>query len=285
MAAIKYPALFWATLIGLLITIVIMSKVVHEFWCKLEVWQRIRIPLDLKILALVYPIMKSIRFICNMIVFMAWNPTASTVGSVFAYLDRFTFFIFLLFWLSSTFRGTVHSLPQCQYITALLLCFINLLLGYFWGFGYMLLDKDATLALGMVYSSIYIIITLWILYQFNLRLCELLLAQSLEVDVPVMETQRKFVGLITRQTIIIAIVSLLDLCGLLSTIFASTLPQEYNHKQWQFVRQIIDIVKVSSIYALLYWNSFIPMNNYASAPSLTLSFSSNHPMDIHFVRQ
>ena len=124
-------------------------------------------------------------------------------------------------------------------------------------------------------------VLLWILYHFNVRLCQLLLVQSLEQDdIPLMETQRKFVGLITRQNIVIALVLLLDLCGMLSTIFATTLPNAYNHKHWQFVRQIIEIMKVCFIYALFYWNSFISINNYARAPSLTLSFSDDHPLDV-----
>jgi len=227
----------------MLVMCVILCRMIYDMWCRNER----KLQPSLKILAVLYPLFAVIRSIFQLQGMYVFNNTASIIGSCFAYLYAFVFFVFLLLWLSSTFEGTAFPIAKWKLFISLGLCGLNVMFGLLQTIGrYEQLQQDNELAFNLIYSGVYICIDVWIVYAFNSRLCRLIVLETTAMDDSdaIAEYQKQFIQLITRQTVILCLLFLLNLSGLLSTLFAIFVPDKYEHNQWRIARVMIETFKV-----------------------------------------
>ena len=106
-----------------------------------------------------------------------------------------------------------------EIIIGILVCSLNLLIGLLDRYEYDNWSTEFQTVVALTYSGIYLCITICIIYAFNSRLCKLLLSQStsLDVDMEMIEDiQKQLIQIITRQTIIMSFILLIDIAQTLS---------------------------------------------------------------------
>ena len=234
----KRPVLFWATLVAVLIISALTLKLIHDFWYSKR---NSKTAQYLKVVAILYPITLSIRMVFSMFSYVRYyGETFSVVGSCVSYVNGFLFYLVLLLWLYATFDGTIHQIRIQMISLFIAISAMNMILGCLMtiAYGRPYWSEEINTASEVTYGSVGFFVMIWIMFQFNSRLCKLLFYDD------------EFVSFITRQISIMFTIFLFNLAEFVSTMFSIYVPNSYDHNRWRFVRIFILVLRVAFIWLL-----------------------------------
>lgn len=271
----KYPFLFWSTLIGVIIVLLVTIKFIHEFWCSDKASNGAKVNIRLKLLTIAVTSSTMIRFIFQMSGYAQYNIVVSLTGSCIAYLSGFLFYLFIAYRLLANFKGTSYEIPKWRFILMILILFLNMIYGMWSTLTWDITEHWTTqnqIIISTIYDMVAFLMIIWILIAFNSRLYKLILLTPNEFGAATEMTmkQRDYIHLITRQTLLISFILIYILIGFSrNIIFAFFSALEYSKLEtieWRFIVMIRRVLTIILIYLSFPFNLSNKIYNIVCKP-------------------
>ena len=272
---LKYPFLFWSTLIGAIIVLLITIKFIHEFWGSNKVSNGSKVNIRLKLLTISVTISTLIRFVFQICDYAEYNAAISLTGSCISYFAGFLLYILIAYRLLANFRGTAYQIPKWRLILMITLLFINMIYGMWSTLTRKTTQQWTTqnqIIISTIYSIIAFIINIWILIAFNSRLYKLILLTPNEFGdtTEITIQQGNYIHLITRQTLLISFILIYISIGFTqSIVFALFYGLDYPKRQkieWRFITMILRVLTAIFIYLSFRFNTSNKIYNIICKP-------------------
>ena len=273
---LKYPLLFYSTLIGSIIILIVTIKFIHEFWfTKKEDGNGGKVNIRLKVLTISVTLSMLIRFGFQLFDYYKYNKIVSLTGSCIAYFSGFLLYTFITYRLLATFKGSSYEISKYRLIILITILFLNMIYGMWTTTQYKITEnwkEQSQLIIDTIYGIILFLINIWILMAFNSRLYKVILSTPNEFGdaIHINVRQTKWIHLITRQTLLISFILIYisieigrDIIFVLVSAFQTS---KSTTIKWRFVTMIRRVLTAIFIYLSFPFNTSNTIYNVVCKP-------------------